>query len=139
MSTLPSIVAGASVPMLRPCNSFETCELRSSNAYKNQAAPVCLLRACNPRRIMSGMRPVLTHVALNVKDLSATVRFYETMCELHCVHRRGDPSRSGAVSWLAEHGREREFIMVLISGGPTRSVQGNDFSHLGFALESREA
>jgi catechol 2,3-dioxygenase-like lactoylglutathione lyase family enzyme len=88
---------------------------------------------------MFGMRPVLTHVALHVKDLDATVRFYETLCELHCFHRRGDPSRSGAVAWLAEHGREHEFIMVLISGGPTRSVQGSDFSHLGFALESREA
>ena len=88
---------------------------------------------------MSAMRPALTHIALHVKDLDATVRFYETLCEMRCVHRRGDPSRSGAVAWLAEHGREREFIMVLISGGPTRSVQGNDFSHLGFALDSREA
>jgi catechol 2,3-dioxygenase-like lactoylglutathione lyase family enzyme len=88
---------------------------------------------------MSGMRPALTHVALHVKDLDATVQFYETQCELRCVHRRGDPSRPGAVAWLAEQGREREFIMVLISGGPTRSVQGNDYSHLGFAVESRDA
>jgi catechol 2,3-dioxygenase-like lactoylglutathione lyase family enzyme len=84
------------------------------------------------------MRPALTHIALHVRDLDATVRFYETQCELHCVHRRGDPSQKGAVAWLAEHGREREFILVLISGGPTRSVQGNDFSHLGFAVDSKE-
>jgi catechol 2,3-dioxygenase-like lactoylglutathione lyase family enzyme len=85
------------------------------------------------------MRPALTHLALHVKDLTATVGFYESLCELRCIHRRGDPARSGAVAWLAEHGREREFILVLISGGPVRSVQGNDFSHLGFALDSREA
>ena len=88
---------------------------------------------------MSRMRPALTHVALHVTDLNATVRFYETHCEMRCVHRRGDAAHSGAVAWLAEHGREREFILVVISGGPKRSVQGNDFSHLGFALDSQEA
>jgi catechol 2,3-dioxygenase-like lactoylglutathione lyase family enzyme len=85
------------------------------------------------------MRPVLTHIALHVRDLQAGVRFYEELCELKCVHRRGDPARPGAVAWLAEAGKERDFILVLISGGPARSVEGSDYSHLGFALDSREA
>lgn len=85
------------------------------------------------------MRPVLTHIALHVRDLPASVRFYTELCDLRCVHRRGDPLRPGAVVWLAEENREREFILVLISGGPLRAVEGNDFSHLGFALESRDA
>lgn len=85
------------------------------------------------------MRPVLTHIALHVRDLAATLQFYETLCELRCVHRRGDPKQRGAVAWLAEPGREREFILVLIAGGPTRSVQGDDFSHLGFAVDSCDA
>jgi len=84
------------------------------------------------------MRPVLTHLALHVRDLEATVRFYQDMCELQCIHRRGEPSQPGAVAWLAERGREREFILVLIGGGPTRATQGRDFSHLGFAVDSRE-
>jgi catechol 2,3-dioxygenase-like lactoylglutathione lyase family enzyme len=88
---------------------------------------------------MSRMRPVLTHLALHVRDLEATVRFYEDLCELRCIHRRGDPSRPGSVAWLAEAGREREFILVFIGGGPNRSPQARDFSHLGFAVSSREA
>jgi catechol 2,3-dioxygenase-like lactoylglutathione lyase family enzyme len=85
------------------------------------------------------MRPALTHIAMHVRDLDATIQFYEDLCELGCIHRRGDPSRPGAVAWLAEPGREREFILVLIGGGPLRSVQDRDFSHLGFAVDSREA
>lgn len=85
------------------------------------------------------MRPALTHVALHVRDLEANVQFYQDYCRLRCVHRRGEATRPGAVAWLAEHGKEREFILVLISGGPIRRVEGNDYSHLGFAVDSREA
>jgi len=88
---------------------------------------------------MSRMPPVLTHLALHVRDLETTVRFYEDVCELRCIHRRGEPSQPGAVAWLAEAGRERDFILVLIGGGPVRSPQARDFSHLGFAVSSREA
>lgn len=81
----------------------------------------------------------LTHLALHVRDLDANVAFYERFCGLRCIHRRGEQGRGQSVAWLAEPGREREFILVFISGGPYRSTQGTDFSHLGFALESREA
>jgi hypothetical protein len=43
------------------------------------------------------------------------------------------------IVWLAERGREEEFILVLIPGGPGRYQSSEDFSHLGFALESRTA
>ena len=85
------------------------------------------------------MRPVLTHLAYHVRDLGATIRFYEDLCAMRCIHRRGDPSRPGSVAWLAEEGREREFILVLIGGGPARTPYERDFSHVGFALHSREA
>src|SRR5688572_31128731 len=81
----------------------------------------------------------LTHLALHVRDLAASLAFYERFCGLRCIHRRGEPGQGPSVAWLAEPGKEREFILVFISGGPTRSAEGNDFSHLGFALESREA
>lgn len=84
-------------------------------------------------------RPALTHIALHVKDLDASVSFYERYCGLKVVHRRQDASTRQGVVWLAEPAREHEFILVFISGGPVRRAEGADFSHLGFALESREA
>lgn len=83
------------------------------------------------------MQPRLTHLALHVTDLQASIEFYETFCGLHCVHRRGDSGADG-VAWLAEPGRERDFILVFIGGGAARDARPNDYSHLGFAVESRE-
>ena len=83
------------------------------------------------------MRPQLTHLALHVRDLNAMVDFYSDYCALAVVHdRRRD---GGHVVWLAEAGREEEFVIVLIDGGPGRDQRDGDFSHLGFALESRDA
>lgn len=84
-------------------------------------------------------RTALTHLALHVRDLPAAVAFYEQFCGLNVVHRRMDESTGQGVVWLAEPGREREFILVFISGGPKRETKGPDYSHLGFALESRAA
>ncbi len=78
------------------------------------------------------MRPHLTHVALHVRDLAACVAFYESYCGLRETHRRGDK-----VVWLAEPGRERDFVLVLLAGGQGRNQPEGDFSHLGFAVDSR--
>ena len=83
------------------------------------------------------MAPTLTHLALHVRDLGACVDFYRDYCQLEEVHQRGtDEAR---VSWLAESGRERELVLVLIEGGPGREQAAGDYSHLGFALASRAA
>jgi len=83
------------------------------------------------------MAPLFTHVALHVADLDACVAFYRRFCGLRVVHERG---RGGErVVWLAEPGRERELVFVLIDGGPARTPIEGDFGHLGFALASRRA
>jgi catechol 2,3-dioxygenase-like lactoylglutathione lyase family enzyme len=78
----------------------------------------------------------LTHLALHVRDIDACVAFYRDYCGLHPVHERDD---GGRVVWLAEPGRERDLILVLLAGGPGRPQAQEDFSHLGFALASRDA
>lgn len=83
------------------------------------------------------MRPILTHVALHVHDLDACIAFYRDFCGMQVVHERRDGGRR--VVWLAEPGREQEFIFVMVPGGAGREQAPNDYSHLGFALESREA
>lgn len=79
------------------------------------------------------MRPSLTHIALHVRDLGACVAFYADYCGLTEVHRRE------GVVWLAEAGRETDFILVLLAGGPGRERAAQDYGHLGFALSSRAA
>lgn len=79
----------------------------------------------------------LTHIALHVRDLDACIAFYSDYCGLAMVHDRQD--ESGRVVWLAEPNRAEDFIIVLIPGGPGRDQGEGDYSHLGFALDSRAA
>lgn len=83
------------------------------------------------------MTPNLTHLALHVRDLNACVAFYRDYCAMVTVHERGDGDER--IVWLAEPGREKEFIFVLLPGGPGRKQEARDYGHLGFALESRAA
>ena len=70
------------------------------------------------------LTPTLTHLALHVRDLAACVAFYRDYCGLTPVHERDD-GKGGQVVWLAEPGRESEFILVVLAGGPGRD-QGED-------------
>jgi len=83
------------------------------------------------------MPPVLTHIALHVRDLDACIRFYETYSGMRIVQDR--ISGDKRIVWMAERGREDELILVLMPGGPGRHQSSKDFSHLGFALDSRAA
>lgn len=83
------------------------------------------------------MAAALTHLALHVRDLSACVAFYCDYAGLKIVHQRSN--QGGEVVWLAEAGREQDFILVLLPGGPGRKQLDTDFSHLGFAVASRAA
>lgn len=84
------------------------------------------------------MTPTLTHLALHVRDLEACTAFYREFCAMRVVHERDDGAGDKVV-WLAEPGREQEFIIVLIPGGPGRQQGARDFSHFGFACASRRA
>jgi catechol 2,3-dioxygenase-like lactoylglutathione lyase family enzyme len=84
------------------------------------------------------MTPALTHLALHVRDLEACVAFYREFCAMQTVHERDDGA-GGRVVWLAEPGRESKFIFVILGGGPGRDQGEQDYSHFGFALDSRAA
>jgi catechol 2,3-dioxygenase-like lactoylglutathione lyase family enzyme len=83
------------------------------------------------------MSPNLTHVAMHVRDLDACVAFYREFCGMRVVHERTDGS--SRVVWMAEPGREKEFVLVMLAGGPGKDQAAQDYSHLGFALDSRAA
>ena len=83
------------------------------------------------------MKPVLTHIALHVRDIDASIAFYRAFCGLRMVHERGGPGER--VAWLAADGREQSFVLVLLAGGPRAAQPADEFSLLGFALENRAA
>lgn len=83
------------------------------------------------------MRPTLTHLALHVPDLDACVEFYRHFCGMHVFHERA--GKGSRIVWMAEPGREHEFIFVIMPGGQRRDLAADDYSHFGFALESRAA
>ena len=81
------------------------------------------------------MRPTLTHLALHVPDLDACVEFYTDFCGMRVFHER--PGKGSRIVWMAEPGKERTFILVIMPGGMDRALAENDYSHFGFALSSR--
>lgn len=83
------------------------------------------------------MTPRMTHIALHLRDLDASIAFYRDICGMKIVHERNDGGTR--VVWMAEPDRETDFIFVLLPGGPGRDQADNDFSHFGFALESKAA
>lgn len=85
------------------------------------------------------MTPRITHIALHVAELEACAAFYREVCGLHEVHTRDGAELGGRIVWLAAPGQERSFVIVLLPGGPGHRGTGRDFSHIGLAMDSREA
>ena len=84
------------------------------------------------------MRPVLTHIALQVASMEQSLDFYCNFCGLEVVHQRA--TDGGGVVWLGHPDTSDQFIFVLIQSDVRRPPQNErDYSHLGFALDSRAA
>jgi len=81
------------------------------------------------------MRPSCTHVAIFARDVDRAVGFYQRYAELHEVHRRIDGGVT--VVWLGEHGRETEFVVVLIAAEHADPVQPAPLAHIGYSVGSR--
>ena len=81
------------------------------------------------------MRPSLTHIALHVPDLQACIDFYEQFCGMRVIHERA--GKGSKIVWMAEPGKEHQFIFVIMPGGIDRHLAADDYSHFGFAVDSR--
>ena len=76
----------------------------------------------------------LTHVALPVSNLDASLTFYARYARMQVVHRRTDAETGVKVAWVSD--RTRPFVIVLIE---TAKVDNPllPFAHLGVGCESR--
>ncbi|MBF7730743.1 VOC family protein [Pseudomonas sp. N040] len=83
------------------------------------------------------MRPTLTHLALHVPDLQACIEFYRQFCGMQVIHERA--GKGAKIVWMSEPGKEHQFIFVIMPGGIDRNLPDTDYSHFGFAVDSRAA
>jgi catechol 2,3-dioxygenase-like lactoylglutathione lyase family enzyme len=77
----------------------------------------------------------LTHIALPVTDVDASIAFYSKYARMSVVHRRKDSESDGEVVWVSD--RTRPFVVVLIR---VERVEHPlvPWAHLGVGCESRE-
>jgi catechol 2,3-dioxygenase-like lactoylglutathione lyase family enzyme len=76
----------------------------------------------------------LTHVALPVTDLDASLAFYRKYAALERVHERVDPATGGRVAWISD--RTRPFVVVLIQIAEVKHPL-LPLAHLGVGVRSR--
>lgn len=78
----------------------------------------------------------LSHVALPVSNLSASIAFYERFADMTVVHRREDHPGHG-VAWLSD--LTRPFVIVLLqSDDASAAATLGGWAHLGVGLPSRQ-
>ncbi|HWS47786.1 MAG TPA: VOC family protein [Acidimicrobiia bacterium] len=77
----------------------------------------------------------LTHVALPVTDLAASLEFYERYAAMRVVHRRTDAETGTSVAWIGD--LTRPFVIVLIEVPSLDARLGGAYCHLGVGLASR--
>jgi len=87
-----------------------------------------------------------THVSLHVRDLGASIAFYEEFTSLRGIEQHSDKDSTGMeVVWLGEDviGTRPRFVLVLMAGTPLfppgaqPQLPLGPLSHLGFAVSSR--
>ena len=78
----------------------------------------------------------LTHLALPVTDLEASLDFYARYAHMQVVHRRRDPESGRQVAWISD--LTRPFVLVLIEADHFDHRLGGSYCHLGVGVADRE-
>ena len=72
-----------------------------------------------------------------VRNLDTSTAFYQDFWCLEIVHAQGEAQ--DRVVWMTQPGKANDFIFVFMTGDVCPPQEPRDFSHFGFALESRDA
>ena len=94
---------------------------------------------------------LLTHIALPVRDLDATMDFYRRYTTLEMIHERYEEETGLRSVWLAntrdKTAEAARFVVVLICGSLPTKITGSikeeygflrSISHLGISLNTRD-
>ncbi len=110
------------------------------------------------RRVLAPPTSVLTHIALPVRDLEATLAFYRRYTTMEVIHERQDDETGLRTAWLANAGDRTDagddvgiqaarFVIVLICGSLPTNITGDikeeygflrSISHLGISCDTRD-
>ena len=77
----------------------------------------------------------MTHVALPVTDLDASLVFYERFAGMTVVHRRTDATSGTSVAWISD--LTRPFVLVLIEVPSVDERLGGVYCHVGLGVAER--
>ncbi|KST66377.1 VOC family protein [Mastigocoleus testarum] len=77
----------------------------------------------------------ITHIALAVKDVDASISFYQKYANVQVVHRRSDSTTQSDVAWIGDS--IHPFVIVLIGNSQVKSPLLPE-SHIGVVYETRE-
>jgi catechol 2,3-dioxygenase-like lactoylglutathione lyase family enzyme len=77
----------------------------------------------------------VTHVALPVSDLDASLAFYDAYARMRPVHTRTDPETGTRVAWISD--ATRPFVVVLIEASTVDACLGGTYCHIGMGVGSR--
>ena len=75
-----------------------------------------------------------THVALQVRDMTASIAFYGRFCHLRMIHERREGD--GQVVWLGWGEDPQKFVIVLLAGEYEQNVPP-PWQHIGISVDSR--
>lgn len=76
-----------------------------------------------------------SHVAFMVRNINASVRFYEHFANMKVIHRRRDSDGAHNVVWMSD--LIHRFALVLIESKFNRDTPLGPFGHIGVACMSR--
>jgi catechol 2,3-dioxygenase-like lactoylglutathione lyase family enzyme len=76
----------------------------------------------------------LTHIAFAVRDVEASIAFYEHYLAMRVVHERPAEDGLGRIVWMSD--LTRPFVVVLVPSASPDPPLG-PFGHLGVGLASR--
>jgi lactoylglutathione lyase len=77
----------------------------------------------------------LSHIALVVRDLDVSIRFYEDYAAMRVIHRRPGKGDISAVAWMSDF--TRPFALVLVESTVLKDTALGPFRHIGVACRDK--